>query len=70
MINVPADVAGKPVLLNMWATWCPPCRHEMESLEEIYRAFAGRLLANRQGEFHRAHDGVRALVRYRLANAG
>lgn len=32
-----ADEAGKVVIVNMWATWCAPCREEMPALEAYYR---------------------------------
>lgn len=34
-----SELQGKVVLLNLWATWCPPCRSEMPSMQEIYERF-------------------------------
>jgi thiol-disulfide isomerase/thioredoxin len=31
------DHHGQLILLNFWATWCPPCRHEMPSMEKLYQ---------------------------------
>ena len=33
---------GRHVLLNFWATWCPPCLEEMPSMEALYRDFRDR----------------------------
>ena len=37
-----ADYKGQVVLLNVLATWCPPCIVEMPSMEELYRAYGPR----------------------------
>lgn len=34
-----ADYRGRPVVLNLWATWCAPCVAEMPSLDRLQRAF-------------------------------
>jgi peroxiredoxin len=35
------DQKGKIVLVNIWATWCPPCVEEMPSMEKLYQKFKG-----------------------------
>ena len=37
-----ADYRGEVVLLNIWATWCGPCRAEMPSIEALHRTFGPR----------------------------
>lgn len=34
-----ADLRGKVVLLNIWATWCVPCRVEMPSIQRVYEEY-------------------------------
>lgn len=37
-----SDFRGKPLVINVWASWCGPCRAEMGSLERLARRFGGR----------------------------
>jgi len=38
-----ASLRGRPVVVNLWASWCVPCRKEMPALEAVYRQGRGRV---------------------------
>lgn len=39
-----SDFRGKPILLNFWATWCPPCRKEMPQLQDFHEQYGDRII--------------------------
>jgi thiol-disulfide isomerase/thioredoxin len=48
-----SELRGQPVMINFWATWCPPCRLEMPDFQEAYDAHRDNglvILAVNQGE--------------------
>ena len=57
-----ASFRGKLVMLNFWATWCPPCRLEMPSMERLYREFRDRGLEVVTVNFMESGEQVRAFA--------
>jgi thiol-disulfide isomerase/thioredoxin len=37
-----SELRGQPVMINLWASWCPPCRAEMPAIEKVYQAYKDR----------------------------
>jgi thiol-disulfide isomerase/thioredoxin len=37
-----SDFKGKGVIINFWATWCPPCRQEIPDMIELQKAYSGK----------------------------
>jgi thiol-disulfide isomerase/thioredoxin len=58
-----SGLRGKVVFLNFWATWCPPCREEMPSLEALYQRFRGTDLEFLALDIQEAKDAVAAFMK-------
>ena len=53
---------GKVVLLDFWATWCPPCRMELPHFQELYAAYQGKGLEMVGLSVSEKADTVKAFV--------
>jgi thiol-disulfide isomerase/thioredoxin len=57
-----SDFAGKLVLVNLWATWCAPCRREMPSLERLQTRLGDKIMILAISEDSRGEQAVAPFV--------
>jgi cytochrome c biogenesis protein CcmG/thiol:disulfide interchange protein DsbE len=66
-----AELRGRPVVLNFWASWCPPCLAEMPEFERVHRRLGGRVTflgVNQRDQLQAAEELARSTgVTYPLA---
>ncbi len=60
-----SDLRGKVVVLNLWASWCPPCRAEMPAMNNVYQKLRdqGLIVLGVNTTFQDDETGARAAVR-------
>jgi len=60
-----SDMEGKPVVLNFWASWCPPCKLEMPDFEKLYQELGDDvqfMMVNLTDGQHETKDKAEAYV--------
>lgn len=57
-----SDFRGKPVFVNFWATWCPPCRAEMPDMQKLYDNMDIEILAINLTDTEKSEEGVASFV--------
>jgi thiol-disulfide isomerase/thioredoxin len=58
-----SDFKGKPLVINFWATWCPPCRAEIPELDAVYREYRDKGLEVLGIDYGEDAETVRAFMK-------
>ena len=61
-----SDYRGKKVIVNFWATWCPPCKAEMPHMQNFYEEYKDNdieILAVNLTNMDKGHDAIDAFVK-------
>lgn len=60
-----SDFVGTPIVVNFWATWCPPCRSELPAFDAAYQTYGDSiqfLMVDLTDGVQETEDGVKAFV--------
>lgn len=57
-----SDFRGKPVFVNFWATWCPPCRAEMPDMQKLYENMDIEILAVNLTDTEKSEESVASFI--------
>ena len=60
-----SDTFGKPVVINFWATWCPPCKQELPDFDKLCKEYGDRvvfMMVNLTDGYRDTVDGTKRFV--------
>lgn len=60
-----SEMFGRPVVINFWATWCPPCKREMPDFDKLYKEYGDRvvfMMINLTDGYRDTVDGTKRFV--------
>ncbi len=60
-----SDNFGKPIVINFWATWCPPCKQELPDFEKLHKEYGDRvvfMMVNLTDGYRDTIDGTKRFV--------